>query len=451
MVREQLVERKDGVLLSSRGVDSITTKCKCYSEAGYVQSEIAGIRFAWVDAGSLYCDWALREAKALTSPTIDFSVTPACAKCSKAQDENGSTIVNDWGKGQNDVKECSDCVMASAQAIRWSAWASQVWEHTPNEYLTPRSDLNMVNGTTAPMNGVFRGERASVIEFSLIPARYNDMISCSTCSEDYAYRMQFAKTTLGSVVDFSTKLEWHNSTEYGGKELRNDKTEIYKRYYSNSLLDNFVEERSFIEGGVANEVHFGVLLAKSDVMLSMDIGKWMSFSEAMGIMGGIIEVIVALVIVLMVRFEYMKDPKTRERLRAASVHFKERARAFSGVLRAPGDEPFDLNMLSEDEIAQLRTVFNEVDTNASGDIDEDELYEAMRRAGKRLTREHCAELFRAGDANNDGTIGFEEFAAMFTHHTHEVEEEEDAAANMFDIPVEVGNVIEPGRATEFQV
>ena len=73
-------------------------------------------------------------------------------------------------------------------------------------------------------------------------------------------------------------------------------------------------------------------------------------------MGGIIEVIVALVIVLMVRFEYMKDPKTRERLRAASVHLKERARAFSGVLRAPGDEPFDLNMLSEDEIAQLRTV-----------------------------------------------------------------------------------------------
>ena len=51
------------------------------------------------------------------------------------------------------------------------------------------------------------------------------------------------------------------------------------------------------------------------------------------------------------------------------------ARAFSSVLRAPGDEPFDLNMLSEDEIAQLRTVFNEVDTNASGDIDEDELYE----------------------------------------------------------------------------
>ena len=119
--------------------------------------------------------------------------------------------------------------------------------------------------------------------------------------------------------------------------------------------------------------------------------------------------------------------------------------------RAADPADVDLNMLSEDEIAALRSVFNEVDTNASGDIDEDELYEAMRRAGKRLTREHCAELFRAGDANNDGTIGFEEFAAMFTHHTHEVEEEEDAAANMFDIPVEVGNVIEPGRATEFQV
>ena len=57
-----------------------------------------------------------------------------------------------------------------------------------------------------------------------------------------------------------------------------------------------------------------------------------------------------------------------------------RAPAAARAERAPGDERFDLNMLSEDEIAQLRTVFNEVDTNASGDIDEDELYEAMRRA-----------------------------------------------------------------------
>ena len=65
--------------------------------------------------------------------------------------------------------------------------------------------------------------------------------------------------------------------------------------------------------------------------------------------------------------------------------------------------------------------------------------------------EQMAALIQKVDANLSGDIEFEEFAAMFTHHTHEVEEEEDAAANMFDIPVEVGNVIEPGRATEFQV
>ena len=73
------------------------------------------------------------------------------------------TCLVEVGSIDADLAECKRLELSyeAAQAIRWSAWASQVWEHTPNEYLTPRSDLNMVNGTTAPMNGVFRGERAS--------------------------------------------------------------------------------------------------------------------------------------------------------------------------------------------------------------------------------------------------------------------------------------------------
>ena len=249
---------------------SETKWCKCYSEAKMVKSVISGQDFAWVDAGSMYCSWTVREAKALTSPTIDFSLAPRCDKCRQAY-ENGSALVNDWGQGTNDVKACEDCALGSAQAIRWTAWASPVWTDTPSQYLVPRDDNNMVNGTAAPVGGLFRGKQASEIEFSLIPARYNDAISCETCGEEYAYRLQFSKTTIGDTVDFRSNVEWHNTSIVGIRDFRDPTSDAFQRYYGGGaagLINNFIDgdissqHVNFIDEPVANEVHFRLTLAK---------------------------------------------------------------------------------------------------------------------------------------------------------------------------------------------
>ena len=75
-------------------------------------------------------------------------------------------------------------------------------------------------------------------------------------------------------------------------------------------------------------MHFRVVLAKSDVMLAMDIEKWMSYSEAVGIMGGIIEVVVVLVIAFMIKVEMFAEPRspirqsTRRMVRVLEVGIK---------------------------------------------------------------------------------------------------------------------------------
>ena len=387
-------------------IGSRSAWCQCYAEPQTVESTLTGKPFHYVDAGSLLCMWSLVDAKALTSPTIDFSLKPTCDKCKNAMDEANEAIQNDWGGGTNAVKDCSDCVMASAQGIRWTVWASPVWTKTPNEFLTPRKDNNMVNGTTNARGGVFRGSQKSEIEFSLIPVRYNDAVTCETCSEDYAYRMQFSKTVMGDTANFGTKLEWHNDTSYNGNELRDSSTTLFKRFYGASLLDNFIDDASFVDEDLENEVHFRVVLAKSDVMLAMDIEKWMSYSEAVGIMGGIIEVVVVLVIAFMIKVEMFAEPRspirqsTRRMVRVLEVGIKHGPRRAFEELRA-------------DELRDLRKVFDAVDTDKSGGIDADELHEAMTRAGKNLSRKQTQKLFEQTDTDGDGFVDFEEFAVMF--------------------------------------
>jgi len=43
------------------------------------------------------------------------------------------------------------------------------------------------------------------------------------------------------------------------------------RYYDGSLLDNFISDDSFVAEGIENQVSFALMLAQSDVMLSVQI------------------------------------------------------------------------------------------------------------------------------------------------------------------------------------
>ena len=54
-------------------------------------------------------------------------------------------------------------------------------------------------------------------------------VLCETCAPDYGYRLQYSKTNLGDIVNFGTKLEWHNKSAYSGAQLRDTTTDVHKR------------------------------------------------------------------------------------------------------------------------------------------------------------------------------------------------------------------------------
>ena len=251
---------------------SRTAWCRCYGTSGFVDAQLAGVQFARVEAGSLYCSWSVQHAKVLATPQIDFSLVALCPTCTQAYDNNTQPITNNWGQGTNPVKACAKCTLASAQAVRWKVWASPVWESTPNEFLVPHRDDNSAHGTTAAYGGVFRGAAKSEVEFSLIPVRYEDSIDVI---EAYAYRLQATGTNLGSTANFDIQLAWHNETQFSAADLTTDPgSEVYAQFYQGSLLKNFIKEASFVEEDLSNEVHFSFILNKADVMLAVNVDKW---------------------------------------------------------------------------------------------------------------------------------------------------------------------------------
>ena len=110
------------------------------------------------------------------------------------------------------------------------------------------------------------------------------------------------------------------------------------------------------------------------------------------------------------RVEMLKNPKSE--IRRASMSFVTTLHR-GLVLRAEGEEKRAFEDIRESEIESLRRVFDEVDADGSGHVDQDELHEAMRRAGKKISRRQCRALFNEADQDGDGTIDFKEFAEMF--------------------------------------
>ena len=59
---------------------------------------------------------------------------------------------------------------------------------------------------------------------------------------------------------------------------------------------------------------------------------------------------------------------------------------------------------------KLRDLFNKIDADLGGSIDESELHEALVAAGKKVTPEFVKEMFHAADYDDGGDIDFSEFA-----------------------------------------
>jgi len=71
---------------------------------------------------------------------------------------------------------------------------------------------------------------------------------------------------------------------------------------------------------------------------------------------------------------------------------------------------------SKEEMAELRDVFANIDTDNSGSITLEELQVAMRRLGRDLSEADLQKILKQADLDGNGVIEFEEFLAVLAHN-----------------------------------
>ncbi|QCE15030.1 calcium-dependent protein kinase [Vigna unguiculata] len=89
--------------------------------------------------------------------------------------------------------------------------------------------------------------------------------------------------------------------------------------------------------------------------------------------------------------------------------------------------------LSEEEIGGLKELFKMIDADNSGTITFDELKEGLKRVGSDLMESEIKDLMDAADIDNSGTLDYGEFIAA-TVHLNKLEREENlvSAFSYFD-------------------
>lgn len=91
--------------------------------------------------------------------------------------------------------------------------------------------------------------------------------------------------------------------------------------------------------------------------------------------------------------------------------------------------------LSDDEVAELRELFDMYDLSKDGLISIRELGTVMRTFGHNLTEADIIEMVKEVDIDNDGTISFYEFAQMMSTKIKisDIEEATKTAFKIFDV------------------
>jgi len=68
--------------------------------------------------------------------------------------------------------------------------------------------------------------------------------------------------------------------------------------------------------------------------------------------------------------------------------------------------------LSEDEVAEIKETFKEMDVDGNGTITSEELQKVMKEQGEKLPEAVINVMVAMADTNGDGKIDFEEFLQM---------------------------------------
>ena len=96
--------------------------------------------------------------------------------------------------------------------------------------------------------------------------------------------------------------------------------------------------------------------------------------------------------------------------------------------------------------ASPREIFDEYDADQSGSLDESEVAKALEQLGVPNDAEHMEKLMKKYDKDGDGSIGFEEFEAMYNDLDSMVEEDggDEEGAGMGSA---LGNLLEDAIVT----
>jgi len=217
------------------------------------------------ERGSLVVSFWTKKPQTLSQgPSIEISLEPPCPSCT--EDANSLLV-------------CSNCTIASVQSIEWSVVVPAIYP----------GDTNTVFGRTVPSSSqaVFRGSTATTVEVSLIPTSMEDL------TDGYyneAFRVQFSDTSYGSTALFSV-----NQTA--------------QQMGSGNLLSNYIIETEFVNENVDNMVSFRLELPIFSLRLKIIVDYIASWLDLWGLVGGITATIFGFALMVMLKFESLKDPE----------------------------------------------------------------------------------------------------------------------------------------------
>lgn len=97
--------------------------------------------------------------------------------------------------------------------------------------------------------------------------------------------------------------------------------------------------------------------------------------------------------------------------------FKEQLRHVVGVLRQKLLSFTHHGKMNQDEYV-LRKLFNDFDTNKSGDLTIDELAHMLAKLGISVERKYLTALFKLLDTSKNGVVEFEEFNNFIIHNPY---------------------------------